>query len=102
MEWKNVSRKTFEEIMSKEISLNRCPRCGNNAEIVIKIPWYGPHGAKVQCSVCGLGTELFDICSKFNCDETKSIGTPILEKSIIKGVRAAIQSWNRRKEGRAE
>lgn len=97
-EWENVSRQQFDELMSQEIRLNRCPRCGNAAEIVIKIPWYGPRGARVQCSRCGLGTELFDIRSRFNCDENKSTGTPILEKSIIKGVRAAIQSWNQRKE----
>ena len=102
MTFKNVSKQKFDAIMSKAISLDLCPHCGGPAEIVVRIPWYGQTGAKVQCSHCGYSTRIFDIHSTFHCDETKSLGTPILEKSIMVGIRAAIQSWNcsNKKKGR--
>lgn len=92
MNAREVSRKKFDAIMSKDISLRLCPLCGYGAEIVVKMPWYGKHGAMVQCSKCGHGTRMFNIHSEFHCE--KSLGTPILEKSIMMGIRSAIQSWN--------
>ena len=96
---KEVSRKKFDAIMSKDITLKLCPLCGYSAEIVITIPWYGQHGAKVRCIKCGYSTKFFNIHSRFHCEN--SLGTPILEKSIMRGIRSAIQSWNNQqlKEG---
>lgn len=89
---KEVTRQKFDAIMSKGITLKLCPLCGGPAEIVVKIPWYGPTGAMVRCTKCGYGTGMFGIHSYFSCG--KSYGTPILEKSILKGIRSSIQSWN--------
>ena len=94
MSWKEVSIQKFEAIMRKNIQLDLCPNCRGPAEIVVKIPWYGQTGARVQCSKCGYGTRLYNIHSEFHCEETKSIMTPILEKSIIAGIRKAVQEWN--------
>lgn len=94
MNCKEVSKQKFDAIMSKDIRLDLCPLCGYGAEIVVKIPWYGQTGARVQCTNCRHGTRIFNIHSEFHCGETKSLGTPILEKSIMVGIRAAIQSWN--------
>lgn len=91
---KEVSKRKFDAIMSKNIRLDKCPFCGGGAEIVIKIPVYGVTGAQVRCSKCEYNTRFFDIHSRFDCVETKQYGTPILEKSIMRGIRAAMQSWN--------
>lgn len=94
MNCKEVSKQKFDAIMSKNIRIDLCPLCGCGAEIVVKMPWYGQTGARVQCSKCEYSTKFFDIHSMFNCKENRSLGTPILEKSIMRGIRSAIQSWN--------
>ena len=99
---KEVSEQKFNAIMSKAIRLDRCPLCGESAEIVISLPWYGVEGAKVRCSKCGYSTKLFNIHSHFNYAETKQLGTPIIEKSLMIGIRSAIQSWNRKGVNNAE
>lgn len=93
---KEVSKQKFDVLMNKEIKLDRCPVCGANGEIVVLMPWYGQTGAKVRCTKCKHSTKIFDIHSHFYCVETKSLGTPILEKSLARGIRAAMQSWNSR------
>ena len=95
MNAKEVSRKKFDAIMNKNIRLDLCPLCGYGAEIVVKIPWYGQTGARVQCSNCRHGTRIFNIHSELHCDG--ALGTPILEKSIMAGIRSAIQSWNNKR-----
>lgn len=94
MNYKEVSKQKFDAIMSKDIKLDHCPICRANAEIVVNIPWYGATGAKVQCTKCKHSTKFFNIYSHFHCAEAKSIGNPTLEKSLMRGIRAAIQSWN--------
>ena len=95
---KEVSKQKFDVIMSKEIKLNRCPACGASGKIVILMPWYGQTGAKVHCTKCKYSTKIFDIHSSIHCAETKSLGTPILEKSLVRGIRAAMQSWNSKQD----
>ena len=92
---KEVSEQKFNAIMGKAIRLDRCPLCGGGAEIVIPMPLYGQNGAKVRCSKCGFSTKLFNTHSHFHCSESKQLGTPIIEKSLMIGIRSAIQSWNR-------
>lgn len=101
MGFKSVSKQKFETIISKGIELDLCPMCRNHPEIVVSIPWYGRTGAKVQCTKCGYSTKYFSIHSHFDCPESHQIATPILEKSLMIGIRSAIQSWNTRtqKEG---
>ena len=101
MGFKSVSKQKFEAIISKGIELDLCPMCKNHADIVVSIPWYGRTGAKVQCTKCGYSTKYFNIHSHFDCPESHQVATPILEKSLMIGIRSAIQSWNTRtqKEG---
>ena len=94
MSFKTVSKRKLEAIMSKQIKLDLCPICSNSGEIVVSMPWYGRVGAKVQCTKCGYSTKYFDIHSHFDCAETHQIATPILEKSLMTGIRSAMQSWN--------
>lgn len=91
---KEVSKYKFETLMNKGIKLDLCPKCGASGEIVVLMPWYGQTGAKVHCTKCKYSTKVFNIHSHFHCAETKSLGTPILEKSLVRGIRAAMQSWN--------
>ena len=97
MAYKMISLETYDALQRKSLSLDRCPMCGNSAEIVIKIPCYGQEGAKVACSKCGFETKLYNIRSHFEvAAEPCRIYTPILEKSIMRGVREAVRNWNRR------
>lgn len=82
---KDISKQKFDVLMSKGIELDRCPICGANGEIVVLLPWYGNTGEKVRCSKCKYSTKIFDIHSHFYCAETKTLGTPILEKSLMRG-----------------
>ena len=96
MGFKSVSKQKLEAIKSKGITLQLCPVCGNAGEIVVSMPWYGRTGAKVQCTKCGYSTKCFSIHSHFDCSESHEIATPILEKSLMIGIRSAMQSWNTR------
>lgn len=69
-----------------------CRRCGQHPDIVIKMPWYGKTGAKVECK-CGAETPLFSI-SEVIFTET-SLSTPYTENALIYGIMSAVKEWNK-------
>ena len=93
-----VSKEKFDAIIKKHISLKKCKRCGYiTPEVVVKMPQYGKYGACVRCQHCGTETKLYGI-SYLMFDEDKRMGTPTIEKSLMYGIKRAIQDWNGNKE----
>lgn len=91
---KSVSENKIDVLVSKSIKLNPC-ECGNgHGEIVIMIPWYGATGAKCRCSNCGRETKVYGISTTLISDTR--IATPIIDRSLIKGIRNAVNDWNKR------
>lgn len=91
---KKVSKEKFDAIMKKKaIRLKGCKKCGYvSPEVVIMMPQYGRFGACVRCSHCGAETKLYGITYTMFDDER--MGTPTIERSLMYGVKRAIQEWN--------
>ena len=95
---KEVSPGKFEALVAKNIVLKPC-RCGaQGGNIVVQMPWYGQVGARVECRYCNRRTKLHGI-SVCIMDTENSVATPIIEKSMMNGIRHAVTDWN---EGRYE
>lgn len=69
-----------------------CRRCGQHPDIVIKMPWYGKTGAKIECK-CGAETPLFSINEVVFTD--KSMSTPYTDNALIYGIISAVKEWNK-------
>ncbi len=89
---KEVSKAKFEAMIRKDIQISLCPICGRSGEIVIKMPQYGETGAMVKCTHCENRTRLFPI--HINIEWEGVIGNPTNERSLMRGIRSAILSWN--------
>lgn len=77
-------------------ALKVCPFCGKPAVVeVIKPEFYGPTGARVQCTGCKARTRLFGISSM--SVKGSSISTPITAESIARGVKDAVVAWDLRR-----
>lgn len=74
--------------------LKVCPFCGGEAEVRVQEVDYGLCGAWVVCKVCKAKT------SYMNTHELRllqgKISTPITEESMRRGIKKAIDAWNRR------
>lgn len=89
---KEVSQAKFEAMIRKDIQIRQCPICQRSGEIVIKMPQYGASGAMVKCTHCENQTRLFPIHINIECEGM--IGNPTNERSLMRGIRSAISSWN--------
>ena len=92
--YKEITSREFDGIMISHIGLGKCPMCGSpGGNIVIELPYYGVHGARVECPFCTYstdrnGTEIFIFA------EEGRIGTPTTEESILLGIMKAGTEWN--------
>ena len=93
---KEVSTAKFDAIMGKSIHLGYCPKCRNlGGKIQVLMPCYGKTGAKVSCNHCDYETRLYPIHTMmFEMGGPRS-GTPTIEKSLMAGIRNAINGWNK-------
>ena len=98
MKIKTVSTPKFDALIDKSIQLGYCPKCRSfGGKIQVLMPCYGKTGAKVSCIYCDYETKMYGIHTViFEKDGNRS-GTPTIEKSLMAGIRKAINDWNRRK-----
>lgn len=95
---KVVSTTKFDALIGKSISLGYCPRCRNlGGKIQVLMPAYGKTGAKVSCTHCDYETKLYDIHTFIMEEGGPRGGSPTIEKSLMAGIRNAINDWNRSK-----
>jgi hypothetical protein len=92
---KTVSTPKFDALISKSISLGYCPRCRNlGGKIQVLMPCYGKTGAKVSCIYCDYETKLYGISTFIFEKDGKRSGSPTIERSLMQGIRNAINDWN--------
>lgn len=95
MHYIEVNARKFDALMKKNIDLKECPKCKMyGAQIRIDFPLYGKDGAYCKCYKCGFETKRrsTNICMS---DDTKRLGTPTIEKSLMEAIRQAINDWNK-------
>lgn len=98
MSIKQVSTAKFDAIIGKSIHLGYCPKCRNlGGKIQVLMPCYGKVGAKVSCIYCDYETKLYGIHTVIMEEDGGRSGTPTIEKSLMSGIRNAINDWNRSK-----
>lgn len=99
---KTVSTPKFDAIIGKSIHLGYCPKCRNlGGKIQVLMPCYGKTGAKVSCTHCDYETKLYGIHTIIFEKCGNRSGTPTIEKSLMQGIRNAINDWNRSKDERS-
>ena len=84
----------FNKIMGSSITLGKCPMCGSpGGNIVVELPYYGIHGARVECPFCTYSTDIYgtELCI---FTEDGRIGSPTTEGSILGGIMKAVTEWN--------
>lgn len=92
--YKEIPSREFNRIMISHIGLGKCPMCGSpGGNIVISLPYYGVHGARVECPFCTYTTDIYGIalCA---VDENGRLGSPVTEHSLLRGISSAIKEWN--------
>ena len=89
---KELTRELFDKVMSRSVRLNVCKYCNANPNITVQMPWYGRLGAMVKCPHCGAETPIHGISECLSSGKT--LGTPILYGSMIKGIKKAVADWN--------
>lgn len=90
---KEVSKAKFDAMIRKDIQIQPCPICGwSSGEIVIRMTRIGATGAMVKCKHCENQTRLFPIHINIECEG--EFANPINERSLMRGIRSAILSWN--------
>lgn len=89
---KELTRELFDKVMSRSVRLNVCRYCNSSPDIVVHMPWYGREGAMVKCPHCGAETPIHGISECLTSGKT--LGTPILYGSMIKGIKKAVADWN--------
>jgi hypothetical protein len=97
---KKVSTAKFDAIIGKSINLGYCPNCRNiGGKVEILMPCYGKTGVRVSCIYCDYKTKLYGIHTViFEKGGELRTGTPTIEKSLMQGIRNAINDWNRSNE----
>lgn len=89
-----VTPQKFIKIVGSSITLGKCPQCGSpGGNIVIPLPYYGIHGARVECPFCTYSTDIYgtELCI---FTEDGRIGSPTTEGSILRGIMKAVTEWN--------
>ena len=84
----------FNKIMGSSITLGKCPMCGSpGGNIVVELPYYGVHGARIECPFCTYSTDIYgtELCI---FSEDRRIGSPTTEESILRGIMKAVTEWN--------
>lgn len=92
MAFKEVSDVKFDAMIRNDIRIHPCPICGLSGTIEIRMPQYGSTGARVRCEHCGNETKLFPIHVTIVTEGR--LANPTNARSLMNGVRAAVQSWN--------
>ena len=92
MAMKEVSQAKYTAMMRKSMGLRSCPNCGGEGNVVVRMFPTEEAGAVVQCEHCGNRTRLFSIDVWINCEGLTAY--PINERSLMRGIRSAMQSWN--------
>lgn len=102
MTYKTVSPLEFEKLKSESLLLGACPLCGSlGGKIEILMPCYGRSGVRVACinPKCDCMTELFGYTEGF-FDTTNRIGSFTTKKSLMNGIKKAVEKWNGKKRSR--
>ena len=89
-----VTPQKFIKIVGSSITLGKCPMCGSpGGNIVIELPHFGAHGARVECPFCTYSTDRYgtELCI---FTEDGRIGSPTTEESILRGMMKAVTEWN--------
>ena len=84
----------FNKIVGSSITLGKCPLCGSpGGNIVVELPYYGVHGARIECPFCTYSTDIYgtELCI---FSEDRRIGSPTTEESILRGIMKAVTEWN--------
>lgn len=89
---RTVTKEKFGAIMNKSIHLGECPKCGaGGGEILVRMPWYGKFGVCIRCQYCNYETKTRGITSPMF--DKNRIGTPVIDKSLLRGIHTAINDW---------
>ena len=87
---KEVTEAKFEDILNKQIRLDRCPQCKvGGGDILIRMPWYGKTGVCIKCPYCGHESKTYGATEVVFCG--KRMATPFTEKSIMRGILKAVE-----------
>ena len=89
---KELTREQFDKVLSRSVRLNVCRYCNSPPDIVVHMPWYGRLGAIVKCPHCGAETPMHGITECLSSGKT--LKTPILYGSMVKGIKKAVAYWN--------
>lgn len=89
-----VDRETYESLLQSSIRVMECPCCGHSAEIIVTVPMYGKHGARVVCPSCGVQTRYEDINGWYSEKDGKRMATPITPDTMMQGILEAVGRWN--------
>ena len=90
----DLSRNQFNSIIKRSQRLSPRQCCeGGVVSIRIYRAIYGPVGVRCECDKCGRCGEMHSITDYISTGNT--IGTPVTERSIIRGIRKAVRSWNK-------
>ena len=98
---KEVNSKKFDAVMARNITLAKCPKCGDfGGEIIIPMTAYGSKSGTVfvKCKYCDFTTKARNANITIYDTENKRIGCPIIDISLMGAIRQAVYDWNRRTE----
>ena len=99
MKTQEVNSKKFDTLMAKNITLQKCHKCGRyGGQIIIDMPMYGKDGVYCKCYEFGFETKRKAMNAVILDHENKRMGTPVIEKSLMSAIREAINDWNGRSE----
>jgi hypothetical protein len=85
-----ITEAEFQDIISNQIELGRCPKCGiGGGDILIRMPWYGKTGVCVKCQYCGHETKTYGISKAIFCG--KKMATPFTPETIMRGILQAVK-----------
>ena len=93
----NLSREKFEKLTQQARKLEpvRC-NCNYSASVKIHYAFYGPVGVRVECNKCSRVGPMQMITEAIaTTDNGGSIGTPVTERSLMKGIKSAVRDWDR-------
>ena len=89
-----LSQKQFNSIIKRSQRLSPRQCCeGGVVSIRIYRAFYGPVGVRCECDKCGRYGEMQTITEFITSGERA--GTPVTERSLIRGIRKAVRSWNK-------
>lgn len=74
--------------------LKPCPFCGGEAKVSLMEKTYGACGARIVCKNCRVRTRFYS--THETIVNGKTITTPLTEEGKRRGIKEAIEAWNRR------